>query len=312
LIKTNTISNLEIKSKKKDNLQQNSQSTSSFNTDLDYIYLYFIKFKANVIYDCYLTVNVYRSLRLSKAQRNFTYFNLKNLFIYIIHTFYILSKLKDFTIELEWKNNNIEETFGIYDYYRVIIFNLLNFIINNSLSENKNKKINIIVDVVRFQQQDYIFKVEFEIYDDKVNYISYTDLKRILEVTDIFNLNQKEIEKFYLFDIGIFVAYNLLQKVYSGEFTISTHQFGTKLTFFIKGEAILTGGSIFFPVTSTIFSKSLTNKIKIELPKTKLEQQYYKFVMDKILQKPSRRSFFVQTKYIDNGKYDICNITLIF
>ena len=300
------IKNLRFKKLEQPQIPSIQQPTILKNQDN--IFLYFLKFKSNFLYDNFLTINVYRSLKLNKNKRNISHFNIKNLFLYIIHNFFIPSKLNDFTIELEWKSK-VKETCAIYEYYRVIIFNILNFIISNSKSDNKNKKINIILDINNFVEQDFKFKVEFEIYDDKVNYISYEDMKRILETTNIFNLNSDEIKKFELFDIGIFVAYNILQRVYNRDSTISTHQFGTKLSFFIKGVALINkANNPAISLSSTIYNKSINNTIKIDIPKLKSKNKYLMNVIEKTSLKQEKISITTLSKYIDDGKYDKCEI----
>lgn len=186
----------------------------------DYATLFLLKNSLNYIYDMYLTLNTFNCLRMSKINKRLTSLNFEYFVNYMINYFYPISKIKNFKIELE---SDLEgEVYAIYDYYRVIFFNVIIFILNNTRDSKNEKTLTISVKHHIFtENQGSYYKAIFS-FTDESPYIPYNLLSEVLNSLRNTELNSITLEKYKLIDFGLIVSFYIANTVYNSEFNINT------------------------------------------------------------------------------------------
>ena len=168
----------------------------------------------------YLTLNNFNCLRMSKINKRLTNLNFEYFVNYMINYFYPISKIKNFKIEL--KSDLEGEVYAIYDYYRVIFFNVIFFILNNTRDLKKEKTLTISVKHHIFtENQGSYYKAIFSFTDDSP-YIPYNLLNELLNSLKNTELNNITLEKYKLIDFGLIVSFYIANTVYNSEFNVNT------------------------------------------------------------------------------------------
>jgi len=138
----------------------------------------------------------------------------------MINYFYPISKIKNFKIEL--KSDLEGEVYAIYDYYRVIFFNVIIFILNNTRDSKKEKTLTISVKHHIFtENQGSYYKAIFS-FTDESPYIPYNLLNEVLISIKNTELNSISLEKYKLIDFGLLVSFYIANTVYNSEFNVIT------------------------------------------------------------------------------------------
>lgn len=190
------------------------------NLHFDYATLFLLKNSLNYIYDMYLTLNTFNCLRMSKINKRLTNLNFEYFVNYMINYFYPISKIKNFKIEL--KSDLEGEVYAIYDYYRVIFFNVIFFILNNTRDLKKEKTLTISVKHHIFtENQGSYYKAIFSFNDDSP-YIPYNLLNELLNSLKNTELNSITLDKYKLIDFGLIVSFYIANTVYNSEFNVNT------------------------------------------------------------------------------------------
>lgn len=184
----------------------------------DFSFLYLCKYSLNYVFDMYLTVNIFNSLRASKINKDISTFDFKQMTQYLINYLTMLQKQKNFKIESSY--DKYDEIEANYEYVRVLMFNMLLFILNNS-EDDKNKKIL----EVKFKHDKFIpnspsiFRVNF-IFTDQKPIIKYNQLKEVFHKMKNCEIKDLNPEIFKILDIGIIICYYITTYIYNSEFTI--------------------------------------------------------------------------------------------
>lgn len=186
--------------------------------------LYLLKYQFNFIYDSYLTVLVFKQLR--EKVNDFELYELdpNALITYLIDNFALLTKMKRFKIKF---NSNFKNDLQInYPILRVIIFNIIMFILN--LTQDKNEKQLLI----RLQHDKFVgsglgsfYKMTFSITgknnddlkDLKNIYSKIAEIFAILKTKPIDELN---VEILNCLDLGMITVFYIITDHYKCDFVI--------------------------------------------------------------------------------------------
>jgi hypothetical protein len=190
------------------------------NISFDCTTLFLLKNNLNYIYDMYLTLNTFQSLKMCKINKCQTNINFENFVNYMINYFYPISKVKNYKIEV--KSDLEGEVYAIYDYYRVIFFNIIIFILNNSRDMSKEKTLTISVKHHIFtENQGSYYKAIFS-FKDESPYIPYNLLNELLNSLKNTEINKINLENYKIIDFGLLVSFYIANTIYNSEFMINT------------------------------------------------------------------------------------------
>jgi hypothetical protein len=267
-IKENIVKSLDNKT----NSTANSLVPQSnvIKTQFDYSLLFLLKNSINYIYDMYLTVNILNSLSVNIIHTKLTQFHFENLIRYFISYFSPLLKIKNLRIDLFSEIDG--EINAIYDYYRVIFFNVILFIINNIETKTTEQVLQINVMHVRFSDEGSSFyEVTFNLHDENPK-IPYPLVDQILSTFMTTELRNTCIEKYKIIDIGLVVSSMIVNIVYNSELkftSVGSNQH--KITFLIHNH----GGNS----ENISFHKNFTRK------KFEVEEKYYNKITERVFKK---------------------------
>lgn len=285
------------------NLQAEALAKSK-NCPFDYATLFLLKNSLNYIYDMYLTLNTFNCLRMSKMNKRLTNLNFEYFVNYMINYFYPISKIKNFKIEL--KSDLEGEVYAIYDYYRVIFFNVIIFILNNTRDSKKEKTLTISVKHHIFtENQGSYYKAIFSFVDESP-YIPYNLLNEVLQSLKNTELNSITLEKYKLIDFGLLVSFYIANTVYNSEFTINTlpntdnHMIVVNILASNTKESNQQGNIQLTQASmqNTIRSMVVTKVFK--KPKTAIEEIYYNKILAK-LYKENKTNGVLETTLNNQG-----------
>jgi len=204
----------------------------------------------------------------------------------MINYFYPISKIKNFKIEL--KSDLEGEVYAIYDYYRVIFFNVIIFILNNTRDSKNEKTLTISVKHHIFtENQGSYYKAIFSFVDESP-YIPYNLLNEVLQSLKNTELNSITLEKYKLIDFGLLVSFYIANTVYNSEFTINTlpnsnnHMIVVNILASNTKESNQQGNIQLSQASmqNTIRSMVVTKIFK--KPKTAIEEIYYNQILAKL------------------------------
>jgi hypothetical protein len=205
---------------------------------IDYTLIYFFKYSLNFIYDTQLTMTVFQSFKLCNFHNNVTKFNLTNFLNYMANYMYVPMKKQGINNTIEIHSKIKDEIIANYEYLRLIVFNFLNFIFNNTQADSQmsRKDVKIYVEYENISEADGIFKFFFE-FNEENPVISYDKLSTLLEANHKLDITPDHIEKFYKYmDVGIFVSYFIIKKIYNKELKIDTINDRVRICFEINGK----------------------------------------------------------------------------
>lgn len=198
----------------------NKRFSKPQNISFDCTTLFLLKNNLNYMYDMYLTLNTFQSLKMCKINKCQTNINFENFVNYMINYFYPISKIKNYKIEV--KSDLEGEVYAIYDYYRVIFFNIIIFILNNSRDLSKEKTLTISVKHHIFtENQGSYYKAIFS-FKDESPYIPYNLLNELLNSLKNTEINKINLENYKMIDFGLLVSFYIANTVYNSEFMINT------------------------------------------------------------------------------------------
>ena len=207
--------------------------TSNKDMIVDYNLIYFFKYSLNYIYDYYLTINKFHAFKINKYQISFAKLNLCNFLNYMTKNMFILSKSKGINIEVNCKVK--DDVIVNYEYTRLIVFNLLNFILNNS-SGSYQTEMKLTVDYENISEKEGLFKFCLEFIEPSP-IVEYSLIREILDKNDTLDLSFDEIDKFKYLDIGIFVANFIIKNIYNKAIAIDSYRSDAyKVTFYVCGK----------------------------------------------------------------------------
>jgi len=297
----NSISTQNFSAEKQNQLAIQSEAlVKAKNCPFDYSTLFLLKNSLNYIYDLSLTLNTFNCLRMSKINKRLTNLNFEYFVNYMINYFYPISKIKNFKIEL--KSDLEGEVYAIYDYYRVIFFNVIIFILNNTRDSKKEKTLTISVKHHIFtENQGSYYKAIFSFSDDSP-YIPYNLLNEVLQSLKNTELNSITLEKYKLIDLGLLVSFYISNTVYNSEFNVNTLPNSNNHMIIVnilasntkdnyqQGSMQLSQASLQNTIRSIVVSKIFKK------PKTFIEETYYNKILSKLYKENKNSSSLVGTQ----------------
>ena len=222
------------------------------------------------------------SIKNNKIQFNLVQFNFKTFFENIVSNLKISAKLRKTEISLS--SNSDEEIYAVYDIYRIIFFNLLQFLIltygdkyTSGLQHYKDNKtflINVQFKKKKFfNQHANFFKTNVSFTNKGDDFTAIDDVLKNIDFNKEFSKSQ-----FYdlvkVFDIGILTVYYLIKVVYNGEISVERMAGSTLISFTIGG------------ISPLLNEKCLSAKEKLELTKlSEINIETERIIYDEILKK---------------------------
>ena len=174
-------------------------------TKFDYTFLFYNRFGGNYIYDLILTNYVFTSFIENKEIKDIRRFNFDNFLNYMVNYLTPIAKINNFTIVV--KNSLKEEVEANYTYIRVILFNCIMFILNNS-KDQKSKTLEIRMKHVKFQKlNENYYSLIFQ-FNQTHTYHSYKNLSIFFSQFDeakFKNIDPQQINE--TIDLGLFVVF---------------------------------------------------------------------------------------------------------
>jgi hypothetical protein len=244
-------------------LKASSEFETTNKSDFDYSLLFFQKSSLNYVYDMYLTVTTFNSLRVNKMQKTITQFNFEKLMRYLI--IYLSPLLKQKNVKIDFNSESDGQIVAIYDYYRVIFVNIILFVLNNFRAQDYEAVLNINVSHVSFTDEGenvYEVTIDFQDFDPLIDY------NKVAEMLSNFKLTEMKtscIQKFKILDIGIVTSYFIITYVYNSEFKVSSKDGNNQISFLISNHGTQTDTE----------DKNLYKKFE-------LEEKYYNKIMEKV------------------------------
>jgi hypothetical protein len=249
----------------------------------DYSTLFYLKSSTNYIFDLTLTINTYRSLKMNKSIKKFAQFNLKNFVMYMLSYLYPIAKIKNFSFQFKCDISD-DEANCVYDYYRVIFFNVIMFILNNTKDTSKERSIMVELKHDKFKEnQGNLYLAIFK-FTDKDPIVKYNTISNILQNMKNMDLKNIDLEKNRTIDFGLLVVFYIVSVVYASDFKISSN--GDVHYIYVIFTSV---GSRENPANSSrnnqnnsgVFNKERNIKA-FKRPKTNIEEIYYNRIVDKM------------------------------
>ena len=173
-------------------------------TKFDYTFLFYNRFGGNYIYDLILTNYVFTSFIENKEIKDIRRFNFDNFLNYMVNYLTPIAKINNFTIVVK---NSLKEVEANYTYIRVILFNCIMFILNNS-KDQKSKTLEIRMKHVKFQKlNENYYSLIFQ-FNQTHTYHSYKNLSIFFSQFDeakFKNIDPQQIND--TIDLGLFVVF---------------------------------------------------------------------------------------------------------
>ena len=167
-------------------------------------FLFYNRFGGNYIYDLILTNYVFTSFIENKEIKDIRRFNFDNFLNYMVNYLTPIAKINNFTIVVK---NSLKEVEANYTYIRVILFNCIMFILNNS-KDQKSKTLEIRMKHVKFQKlNENYYSLIFQ-FNQTHTYHSYKNLNIFFSQFDeakFKNIDPQQIND--TIDLGLFVVF---------------------------------------------------------------------------------------------------------
>ena len=173
------------------------------------LFFFYINLSVNFIYDLTMTNYIYNTFIEKKKLIELSRFNLENLLKYMINYLSVFGINKNFNIEI--KIDKKEDVICNLPYMRVIIFNILLFIIENS-NDQRNKTITIKREHVKYEYKKGNYEKLIFAFSDPRPAMSYETLKIFFQHFNYhFFLRRNPIETYNLLNFGFLVP-NLISE----------------------------------------------------------------------------------------------------
>jgi CheY-like chemotaxis protein len=204
---------------------------STSEDSLDYSFVFLIKYQLNFVYDMYLSLLVFNSIKDNTLIKETYDFNITNFLHYIVNNFTLLSKMKRFKIEV--KSQLESEIQGYYELIRVCVFNILLFIINNSNYE-KEKHLEVHIKHDKFVGGGTMsyYKLYFK-FSDQNPIIKYTQLIELFNKLKTNKINEIDVDILRLLDIGLITTFYIVNNIYNSELTIIPSKDSSTITIIV-------------------------------------------------------------------------------
>lgn len=286
---------------------QLSQSEDS----LDYSFLFLMKYQLNFVYDMYLSLLVFNSIKDNNLSRETYDFNITNFLYYIVNNFTLLSKMKRFKIEV--KSQLESEIQGYYELIRVCVFNILLFIINNSNYE-KEKHLEVHIKHDKFVGGGTMsyYKLYFK-FSDQNPIIKYSQLNELFNKLKSNKINEIDIDVLRLLDIGLITTFYIVNNIYNSELTIIQQKDSANVTiivtFFAELKAKNASSTDVRPYTNTQPNKNAKSIYPVKVFQKKMpniiEDEAILKILAKVFKFKPQRDTDDEAKHLEQKHNDL-------
>ena len=185
----------------------------NYNTKKENLFFFYINLSVNFIYDLTTTNYIYNTFIEKKKLTELSKFNLENLLKYMANYLCVFGLNKNFNIDINIDRK--EDVICNIAYIRVIIFNILLFIIENS-NDQKNKTITIKRENVKYEYKKGNYDRLIFSFTDPRPVLSYETLKLFFQHFNYhFFLRRNPIETYNLVNFGFLVPYLISETQYN-------------------------------------------------------------------------------------------------
>ena len=185
----------------------------NYNSTKENLFFFYINLSVNFIYDLTTTNYIYNTFIEKKKLTELSRFNLENLLKYMANYLSVFGINKNFNIEI--KIDKKEDVICNLAYMRVIIFNILLFIIENS-NDQRNKTITIKREHVKYEYKKGNYDKLIFTFSDPRPVLSYETLKFFFQHFNYhFFLRRNPIETYNLVNFGFLVPILISETQYN-------------------------------------------------------------------------------------------------
>lgn len=210
----------------------------------DYSILFFFQDKCQFLYDLYLTLQVFSWFYTHKISTVKDNIKLDQLVSHLSEYFFIPAQQNNFTIEYNVKGpTNLKIS---YLYLRIVLINLILFVLNNSKNKAKHKTVNFTIEVQKNaekdkdktnDERDYV-KICID-YIDPEPVIDFTKLNTMLNDLNLaFVSFECEIKKARCFSFGLLVVNYISNMIYNNAMVMNSENNYHRVTFLAKGKIL--------------------------------------------------------------------------
>ena len=185
----------------------------NYNTKKENLFFFYINLSVNFIYDLTTTNYIYNTFIEKKKLTELSRFNLESLVKYMANYLCVFGLNKNFNIDINIDRK--EDVICNLAYIRVIIFNILLFIIENS-NDQKMKTITIKREHVKYEYKKGNYDRLIFSFTDHRPTLSYETLKLFFQHFNYhFFLRRNPIETYNLVNFGFLVPYLISETQYN-------------------------------------------------------------------------------------------------
>lgn len=212
----------------------------------DYSILYFFQDKCQLLYDLYLTLQVFLAFYTHKVSQAKDNIRLDQLVSHLSEYFFIPAQQNNFTIEYNVKGPTHLRL--NYLYLRIVLVNLILFVLNNSKSKSTHKTVNFAIEVQKSAEKDKdkdknneekdFVKISID-YIDQEPIIDFTKLNTMLNDLNIaFVSFEFEIKKAKCFSFGLLVVNYIANMIYNNSMVLNSDNNYHRVAFIAKGKIL--------------------------------------------------------------------------
>ena len=265
----------------------------NYNSTKENLFFFYINISVNFIYDLTTTNYIYNTFIEKKKLTELSKFNLENLVKYMVNYLSVFGINKNFNIDI--KIDKKEDVICNLAYIRVIIFNILLFIIENS-NDQKPKTITIKREPVKYEYKKGNYDKLIFSFTDPRPLLSYETLKFFFQHFNYhFFLRRNPIETYNLVNFGFLVPNLISETQYNlndnkiKQFKIETKGYNVEISIILFFQEITEELNNIEEKKFQVFDK---NKTTTEI-KSILAKRFYK-----------KKENIQQESLLDDGKDD--------
>ena len=265
----------------------------NYNSTKENLFFFYINLSVNFIYDLTTTNYIYNTFIEKKKLSELSKFNLENLVKYMVNYLSVFGINKNFNIDI--KIDKKEDVICNLAYIRVIIFNILLFIIENT-NDQKPKTITIKREHVKYEYKKGNYDRLIFSFSDPRPILSYETLKFFFQHFNYhFFLRRNPIEEYNLINFGLVVPNLISETQYNlndnkiRQFKIDTKGYNIEISIILFFQEV---GEDLNNIEEKKFNVFEKNEMITEI-RTILAKRFYK-----------RKENIQQESLLDDGKDD--------
>jgi hypothetical protein len=298
---------------------------------LDHTIWFFFKDNLNMIYDSFLSMKIYQQLLLKKFLKpNYKINSFNSLVKYFDDNFFMMSQKNKINIisniQYSAYSGNSNENFStenefycVYEYMRIIFFNIYLFNLNNSLDFSKPRDMCIDYNIEKLNEneiKEYDFCLKINMYIEENNpIVRFDELAEIFTKLDLMNNPDNQKDFVNMVDQRILIIYMITKLYFHKEFTCKREENMHKisLTMLLHSKEFLrreenskskNNLSITFNDKKTVNSSN--SNLIVNVSNNTSKDNYFKYnLLDREIEEP--KSYISEPYYINllNITYDI-------